>query len=166
MSIGQIPPKEMPELQPRTFEQMLALTAQALAAGDWMQEGEKYAEVPNIVARLVEYHASLRRDLDDVISVLGRRYVSGMPVDAQLRALIADLGDCAVLASPNSMTTPEAVSHLQDLLAGTGAALLIDDAAQDVILQYLDTDIPTPADQVVEALDAITTLQNLIEGGV
>lgn len=153
--------KEMPTEPPSTpwsFEEMLTLTAQALHDGDWLQEGAKFAEVPGIVARLVEHHAALRRNLDDVISAMGERFVEGLPIAPQLRALLA----CQAL---DAITTPDAIGHLQDQLAGTGAALLIDDDAQDVILQYLGVDITTPRERVVEALDAIATLQNLIEGG-
>ncbi|MDO9596706.1 MAG: hypothetical protein Q7J47_03200 [Azoarcus sp.] len=166
MTQTQVLPKAAPKNRPapKTFEEMINQTARVLHDGDWLEDGTKFADVPEIVERLIVHHANLLRERDDVISVIGRRYVPGVPVCNQIQSLISSVGDVALMGS-TPITTPAAIQHLQDLFAGTNAAMTIDDAAQSVYLEWRGIEIPTPAHQVVEALDAITTLQNLIEGG-
>lgn len=83
-------------------------------------------------------------------------------VPAVVSELIADLTRPA--ATP-PLCSPDAIRHLQGALYGSGAVLVIDDEANQVVLEFLGRDIRCAPDQFIEALDAITTLQNLIEGG-
>lgn len=109
---------------PTTYEQMITQTADVLARAQLLKEGTRLANVPQIVADLID------------------RMHEAQQIDSA-----------------------NAIHHLQDKLAGCGAALVIDDTANRVVIEYLGREIPCAPDEFITALDAITTLQNLIEGG-
>jgi hypothetical protein len=166
MTQKQVPPKPAPTTVAMS---LLIETANSLIDGGWLKGKIDVGDIPGSVVQLIRHHTSLRKELDEIKHMLcdiPRPFHEdeSRATSDKISALLGRWNAAQAEIDSATTTTPQAIQHLQDILAGTSATLVIDDSAQNVTLEYLSTDIPVAPHQMNEALDAISTLQCLIEG--
>lgn len=143
-------------------------TADVTPVTVWMSPAQA-AQFEVLLAQVREERPRVDENkLSDEIFAAGMQALSQAAADHEVAtaAYIAELRTrIAVLEAPTVFSTPDCIRRLQEVMVGSGACLTIDDGEVlvEVTMGPAAETINVSPDELVELVDALTTIQNFRE---